>query len=75
MNKLDLHGVKHGGVRRLVIRFIEDNWDSGKIVEIITGHSQHMKTIVEAVLDEYKLEYNSTETFGYINMPRIRVEM
>jgi len=75
MEKLDLHGVKHGGVRRLVIRFIEDNWDSGKTVEIITGHSQPMKVIVKEILDEYLLDYNETEPFGYVNMPRFRVEM
>lgn len=56
--KLDLHGIKHEDVNSKVIRFIEKNWDSGNELEIITGHSTKMKSIVIDILDEYKLEYN-----------------
>lgn len=56
--KLDLHGVKHSNVTDLVIRAVEDNWDTDVELEIITGHSDVMKTIVTNVLYEYKLPYN-----------------
>ena len=56
-NKLDLHGVKHHEVRNKVIRIVEDNWGEGLGVEIITGNSDEMKSIVGNVLDEYNLDY------------------
>lgn len=56
-NKLDLHGVRHHEVRNKVIRLVEDNWGDGLSVEIITGNSDEMKSIVGNVLDEYNLEY------------------
>jgi len=55
-HKLDLHGLRHHQVKEAVIRKIEDLWDSGVRLEIITGHSDKMKEIVRAVLSEYKLE-------------------
>lgn len=58
IDKLDLHGVKHQDVRAMVIRFVEKYWDTGTEIEIITGHSERMKSIVKDVLDEYKLEYS-----------------
>lgn len=58
MKKLDLHGIRHYDVRSMVIRFIEEYWDTGTEVEIVTGHSEQMKFIVKEVLDEYKLEYS-----------------
>lgn len=56
-NKLDLHGVRHHEVRNKVIRLVEDNWGEGLNVEIVTGNSDEMKSIVGCVLDEYNLEY------------------
>lgn len=56
-NKLDLHGVRHHEVRNKVIRIVEENWGEGKEVEIITGNSDEMKSIVGNVLDEYNLDY------------------
>lgn len=56
-NKLDLHGVRHHEVRNKVIRLVEDNWGDGLSVEIITGNSDEMKSIVGNVLDEYNLDY------------------
>lgn len=54
---LDLHQIKHDEVRFLLIPFIEKYWNSGEVVEIITGNSDEMKRIVIEVLDEYKLEH------------------
>ncbi len=56
-NKLDLHGVRHHEVRNKVIRLVEDHWGEGLNVEIVTGNSDEMKSIVGNVLDEYNLEY------------------
>ena len=56
-NKLDLHGVRHHEVRNKVIRLVEDNWGDGLNVEIITGNSDEMKSIVGNVLNEYNLDY------------------
>ena len=43
-------------MRRAVTHFLEDNWNSGECVEIITGNSSKMKEIVKEVVEEYKLE-------------------
>jgi len=65
MKKLNLHGIKHEAVRSEVIHFIEDNWAMGEEVEIITGHSIKMKSIVEEVLNEYKLDYKIGDFLGF----------
>lgn len=58
MNKqLDLHGIKHEDVERIVIRFIESKWNSNEEVIFITGDSSKMKNIVCNILQEYKLDY------------------
>jgi len=69
--KLDLHRLKHEDARRAVIRFIEEHWDDGSELEIITGNSIKMKGIVLNVLDEYKMTYQISRMFepnnqGYI---------
>jgi len=68
--KLDLHGVRHKEARRKTIRFIEDNWDNGNELEIITGHSTRMKGIVVNVIQEYDLSYGIGNWFDSIS-PRI----
>jgi len=70
IDKLDLHGVKHEDVRRIVTRFIEANWASNKELDIITGYSSKMKGIIKELLDEYGLYY-SAETLA----PKIVVWM
>lgn len=54
---LDLHLVRHKEVRSLLITFIESHWNSGEVVDIITGNSNEMKRIVGEVLQEYQLDY------------------
>ena len=56
-NKLDLHNTRHYEVRNKVIRLVEDNWGDEINIEIITGNSDEMKSIVGNVLDEYNLDY------------------
>ncbi len=55
--KLDLHRLKHEKAERKTVRFIEANWGSNKELEIITGNSSKMRTLVTDILDEYGLHY------------------
>jgi DNA-nicking Smr family endonuclease len=57
MNSLDLHGIKHIEVQKLVDNFIWENMQK-KVneVEIITGISDQMKDIVKQTVDDYKME-------------------
>ena len=56
MAEIDLHGVKHEQVSNLLDRFIWDSMRRGLTsIDIITGNSEAMKTIVKDVLGEYEL--------------------
>jgi hypothetical protein len=75
MERLDLHGVRHGDVRQEVIRFIESHWNSDETeLEIVTGYSPSMKRIAGIVLDEYQLDYRVGDAIG-VNKGFIRVTM
>ena len=63
-NKIDLHGVRHHEVRNKVIRFVEDNWNGNSDIEIVTGHSVEMKSIVKNILEEYRLDYQDGKFFN-----------
>ena len=52
--KLDLHGIRHSEVFHLVDDFIKDNLYESQI-EIVTGYSKRMKSLVQEVLSDYKL--------------------
>jgi len=71
--KLNLHGTRYDSAESKVIHFIEDNWDACLDLEIITGHSKKMKSIVIKILDEYKLKYRIGDfaglNKGFINIP------
>jgi len=57
MKTLDLHGTKHIDVFKKVDTFLGENIIRGVIeVEIITGYSSDMKSLVNIVLDDYELE-------------------
>lgn len=55
MDKLDLHGIRHEDVPRMVIRFVESHWDEEDEFEIVTGNSWKMKNLVCDVLREYEI--------------------
>lgn len=61
ISKLDLHNTRHDEVKQKVINLIEDHWDDGSELEIVTGHSTKMKGIVMNTLDEYKLTYQISQ--------------
>lgn len=55
MNKLDLHGIRHGDVDRMVENFILVN--QGELpLEIICGNSGKMIQLVHAVTNRLGLE-------------------
>jgi hypothetical protein len=68
-NKLDLHGIKHEFVKDIVIRKIEELWNTNSSLHIITGNSNTMQDLVIEVLKEYNLEYRigDLHNLGYIN--------
>jgi DNA-nicking Smr family endonuclease len=56
-SKLDLHGVKHIDVPRKVDKFIGDHLMRGsREVNIIIGHSDTMKKIIDKTLEDYNIE-------------------
>tara|TARA_B100000287_G_scaffold433025_1_gene493725 strand:- start:844 stop:1044 length:201 start_codon:yes stop_codon:yes gene_type:complete len=59
MNKLDLHGVRHNDVERLVQNFVLLNEPP---LTIITGNSERMRQIVVNTLINHDIEY---ENWGY----------
>ena len=54
MRTIDLHGVRHAEVQKLLDQFL---WEQMKMdafwVEIVTGNSERMKEIVGEILKEY----------------------
>jgi hypothetical protein len=72
LSSLDLHGTKHMDVFRKVDLFVGESVIRGfNEVEIITGYSQEMKTLVDLVLSDYGLE--SEEDF--INKGKLIVKL
>jgi DNA-nicking Smr family endonuclease len=59
MRTLDLHGVKHADVPKLMDQFIWEQMNKkSREVEIITGISQAMKQVVIKNLKDYDFTYN-----------------
>ena len=54
MNKLDLHGIRHSEVDRLVENFVLLN---DTPIRIITGNSDRMIELVVSVLDRHNINY------------------
>ena len=54
IKKLDLHGIKHEDVDRLVENFVLLN---NPPIRIITGNSNQMRDIVVEVLSRHDIEY------------------
>jgi len=57
--KLDLHGLKHAEVTRVVDQFLWDQIQKKSTeVEIVTGISDQMKLIVIETVKDYQFSYN-----------------
>ena len=54
MNQLDLHGIRHSDVDRLVENFVLLNKTP---MRIITGNSDRMTELVLTVLHRHNIEY------------------
>tara|TARA_Y100001963_G_C6699518_1_gene408732 strand:- start:886 stop:1083 length:198 start_codon:yes stop_codon:yes gene_type:complete len=54
LNRLDLHGIRHSEVDRLVENFVLLN---STPIRIITGNSDKMIELVVKVLDRHNIEY------------------
>ncbi len=59
IKQLDLHGIRHEEVDRLVENFVLLNEPP---IRIITGNSNKMKDIVTEVLDRHDMEYEQFKT-------------
>tara|TARA_Y100001960_G_scaffold195697_1_gene204803 strand:+ start:48 stop:272 length:225 start_codon:yes stop_codon:yes gene_type:complete len=52
---LDLHGIYHVEVEKIVNKFLEEHSDELPVL-IITGNSDRMKKIVKEIVDSHNLE-------------------
>jgi hypothetical protein len=67
---LDLHGIRHHEVDRLVENFIFMNQDLVPL-KIICGNSQRMIDLVFAVVEKHKLSEVVTNQYGIIDIYKI----
>ena len=65
---VDLHGVKHEDVRRILIAEIERHWDEGCDLIVVTGHSPQMRELVIEVVKEYLLDWEDGLHRGYLRI-------
>lgn len=71
MNSIDLHGISHYDISNRIDIFIWDNMKMNKdYVDIITGNSKRMISLVIKIIEEYKLNYQIGDTYnkGYIRV-------
>jgi hypothetical protein len=61
MKELDLHGVKHEEVERLLENFILLN---NPPLHIITGNSEYMRRQLEAFCGKHKINYERWANWG-----------
>lgn len=72
MTSLDLHGIKHSEVQKLMDSFLFENMKSKQTkVEIITGLSDQMKNVVKKVLEDYDFEFEE----DFSNKGKINVKI
>ena len=64
-NELDLHGIKHEDVNRLVENFVLLNETP---LNIITGNSTMMRELVVEVLEKHKFVYENLISQGVITV-------
>ena len=70
--KLDLHGVRHGDVPRKVDQFIGEHLMKGTgEVNIIIGHSDTMKKIV----DETLVDYGLSSTYNFLSPTTLSIKL
>lgn len=62
IKQLDLHGIRHNDIRRLVENFVLLNETP---LKIICGSSMKMQDLVIKVLKEHKFKYNAADFLTY----------
>tara|TARA_B100000902_G_scaffold323131_1_gene316764 strand:- start:116 stop:364 length:249 start_codon:yes stop_codon:yes gene_type:complete len=69
LEPLDLHGIKHSDVSKIVEDFILEHQDYCPL-KIITGNSLKMKNLVKKVLDHHRFKYVDGDYYnrGYIDV-------
>ena len=65
IKKLDLHGIRHEDVDRIVENFVLLN---DTPLEIVTGNSQRMQELVIEVLNRHKIDHTRWVHFGVIKI-------
>lgn len=66
---LDLHGVKHADVHKIVEDYVLEN-QTGCPLKIITGNSDKMKDLVKSALHLHGFNYHEGDYYnrGYIDV-------
>ena len=60
-DKIDLHGIKHNEVKRVVENFIYKHLQDGtREIEVLTGNSPKMKQLVREIASDYNMEVGET---------------
>ncbi len=71
MNSIDLHGISHYDISNRIDIFIWDNMKMNKdYIDIVTGNSKRMISLVIKIIEEYKLNYQIGDPYnkGYIRV-------
>jgi|TARA_B110000263_G_scaffold173801_1_gene151694 hypothetical protein len=68
--KLDLHGIRHGDVDRLVENFILMNQNETPL-EIVCGNSQPMISLVNSVLKRINCENYEMVQYGVLMVRKV----
>jgi len=68
--KLDLHGIRHGDVDRLVENFILMNQNEAPL-EIVCGNSQPMIVLVDSVLKRINCENYEMVQYGVLMVRKV----
>lgn len=70
LDTLDLHGVRHHDVDRLVENFIFTNQDRVPL-RIVCGNSQRMIDLVYAVINRHQIQTAVSNQYGVIDIYKI----
>ena len=72
MKQLDLHGIKHSEVKKILDQFIWENMQKNqKEISIITGISIQMKQVVKECVNDYDMVYQE----DFLNPGKIIIKL
>ena len=72
MKQLDLHGIKHSEVKKILDQFIWENIQKNqKEISVITGISNQMKLVVKECVDDYSMTYQE----DFLNPGKIIIKL